>query len=62
MIVPILGIDKTFRRVGFGAGMYDRYYPTLKKEPITIFTQLQLCYTKSIVTDTYDIKPNYIIT
>ncbi len=62
IIVPIVGIDSTFRRVGFGAGMYDRYFETLKKRPITIFTQLKLCYTNNIITNRYDIRPDYIIT
>ncbi|MEA3384695.1 MAG: 5-formyltetrahydrofolate cyclo-ligase [Campylobacterota bacterium] len=62
VIVPIIGIDNTFRRVGFGAGMYDRYFETLKKRPITIFTQLKLCYENSTITNKYDISPDYIIT
>jgi 5-formyltetrahydrofolate cyclo-ligase len=62
IIVPIVGIDKTYRRVGYGAGMYDRFFDTLKKRPITIFTQLTLCHTKEIVTDSYDIEADYIIT
>lgn len=62
IIVPILGIDKTYRRVGFGAGMYDRFYETLRHKPITIFTQLKLCISDEIVTSGHDIRPDYIIT
>ena len=62
VIVPIVGVDKTYRRVGFGAGMYDRFFEKLDPKPITVFTQLELCYTSSLVTDRYDIKPDYIIT
>jgi len=62
IIVPIVGIDETYRRIGFGAGMYDRFYETLKTQPITIFTQLKLCKSEKIVTDKHDIKPDYIIT
>jgi len=62
IIVPIVGIDDTYRRVGFGAGMYDRFYDTLEVEPITIFTQLKLCRSEIIVTSDHDISPNYIIT
>ena len=61
-IVPIVGIDETYRRVGFGAGMYDRFFDTLKSKPITIFTQLKLCKSKEIVTSTHDIQADYIIT
>ncbi|MEA3352695.1 MAG: 5-formyltetrahydrofolate cyclo-ligase [Campylobacterota bacterium] len=62
VIVPIVGVDCTFRRVGFGAGMYDRFFPTLQKKPVTVFTQLTMCYTNDVVTDKYDIRPDYIIT
>ncbi|MEA3289725.1 MAG: 5-formyltetrahydrofolate cyclo-ligase [Campylobacterota bacterium] len=62
VIVPIVGIDNTFRRVGFGAGMYDRFFDTLSKRPKTVFTQLSMCYTSDVVTDKYDIRPDYIIT
>ena len=62
IIVPIVGVDKTYRRIGFGAGMYDRFYETLKIKPITIFTQLKFCKSKEIVTSFHDIKPDYIIT
>lgn len=61
-IVPIVGIDDTYRRIGFGAGMYDRFFEKIKKRPITIFTQLTLCKTKGNVTDKHDIEPDYIIT
>ncbi|MEA3498773.1 MAG: 5-formyltetrahydrofolate cyclo-ligase [Campylobacterota bacterium] len=62
IVVPIVGVDKTLRRVGFGAGMYDRFYDRLKRKPITIFTQLTLCKTNEIVTSEHDIKADYIIT
>ncbi len=62
IIVPIVGIDETYRRIGFGAGMYDRFYEKLKQKPITVFTQLKLCKSKEIVTSSYDIKPDFIIT
>ncbi len=62
VVVPIVGIDDTYRRVGFGAGMYDRFYDTLKIKPITIFTQLSLCKSEKIVTNKHDIRADYIIT
>ena len=62
IIVPILGIDKTYRRIGFGKGMYDRFYERLKKKPLVIFLQTTLCYTSSVITDDYDIKADYVIT
>jgi len=62
VIVPIVGIDETYRRIGFGAGMYDRFFERLKNKPTTIFTQLKLCKAKGIVTCDHDIEPDYIIT
>ncbi len=62
IVVPIVGIDKLHKRIGFGAGMYDRFFETLKRRPITIFTQLTLCKTNEIITDKYDIEADYIIT
>ena len=62
IIVPILGMDKTYRRIGFGKGMYDRFYERLQKKPLVIFLQTTLCYTSSVITDDYDIKADYVIT
>lgn len=62
IIVPILGIDKTYRRIGFGKGMYDRFYERLKRKPLVIFLQTTLCYTSSVITDDYDVKADYVIT
>jgi len=62
-IVPIIGIDSTCRRVGFGKGMYDRFYEKcgfkIKK---TIFIQRDLIVSKETITDSYDIKADIIFT
>ena len=62
IIVPILGVDGTYRRIGFGKGMYDRFYETLKKKPLTIFVQTIFCHTPRAITNDYDIQANYIVT
>jgi 5-formyltetrahydrofolate cyclo-ligase len=62
IIVPIVGIDGDFKRVGFGKGMYDRFYEKLQKKPVVIFVQRVKCMTQDIVTDSYDIHANYYIT
>jgi len=62
IVVPIVGVDILDKRVGFGAGMYDRFYATLTKKPIVIFTQITLCKIDEIITDEFDIKADYIIT
>ena len=62
-IVPILGIDITNRRVGFGKGMYDRFYANKKiKIKETIFIQRDLYICKEIITQKHDITSNFIAT
>lgn len=61
-VVPIVGIDIKDRRIGYGKGMYDRFFYRLKYKPIIVFTQLELCKSNKILSDKYDIKADYIIT
>ena len=61
-IVPIIGFDDTFRRIGFGFGYYDRYFSNLKQKPFTVFTQISTCKSSDIITDDYDLQANCIIT
>ncbi len=62
VIVPVVGVDGNFKRVGFGKGMYDRFYEKLKSKPIVVFVQRVECKTSKVVTDFYDIKADYYIT
>ena len=55
-IVPVVGIDKSFKRVGFGKGMYDRFFSKLPYRPKIVFLQLRPCVSLKKVTDFYDIK------
>lgn len=62
-IVPIVGTDVTRRRVGFGKGMYDRFFEKQGKNiKKTVFVARELCYSREIVTDDYDIEADMIIT
>lgn len=61
-IVPIVGVDRLGKRIGFGKGMYDRFFGRLDYKPTIVFTQLSLCFTKEILTNHYDIQADYIIT
>ncbi len=61
-IVPVVGVDNNLQRVGFGKGMYDRFFTKLKKKPYTIFIQPELCYTKENVCDSYDISCDVLLT
>lgn len=61
-IVPVVGVDGSLRRVGFGKGMYDRFFPTLKTKPFTIFIQSCACQTMQNVCDDYDVQGDLLIT
>jgi len=61
-VVPIVGIDGALQRIGFGKGMYDRFFPTLRKRPYTIFLQTNICKTDKLICDNYDIKCDLLIT
>jgi len=56
-------MDITRRRVGFGKGMYDRFFEKeIKNIKKIVFVARDLCYSKSIVTNHYDIKADIIVT
>ena len=61
-IVPIVGVDKECKRIGYGRGMYDRFFYRLGYKPTVVFTQLTLCQANETLTDEYDIQADYIIT
>jgi len=61
-IVPVLGVGRDYKRVGFGKGMYDRYFATLDCKPIIIFVQIEKCFDKNATTDKYDIQSDFYIT
>lgn len=61
-IVPVVGIDGKNRRIGFGKGMYDRYFGSLKKRPVVVFTQLTICKTTQFLGENHDIMADLIIT
>ena len=61
-IVPTVGVDGKLQRIGFGKGMYDRFFDKLKKKPYTIFIQPEICYTKELVCDSYDVACDLLIT
>jgi len=61
-IIPIIGVDSSLRRIGFGKGFYDRFFASLKFRPIVLFTQRTLCFAKDNVTSLYDISADLILT
>ncbi|MFT7879207.1 MAG: 5-formyltetrahydrofolate cyclo-ligase [Sulfurimonas sp.] len=62
-IVPIVGLDVTQRRVGFGKGMYDRFFEKESKNiKRTVFLARELCYSQEIITDDFDVTADITIT
>ena len=61
-IVPVVGVDGNLQRVGFGKGMYDRFFEKLKKRPYTIFIQQEFCHTKENICDSYDVTGDILLT
>ena len=61
-IVPCVGIDALYKRIGFGKGMYDRFFYRLKYKPTIVFTQLTYCKSSKVLSNNYDIQADYIIT
>lgn len=59
-IVPIIGVDSINKRIGFGKGMYDRFFGSLNYNPTIVFTQLELCKCNKILSSDYDIKSDLI--
>ena len=62
VVVPTIGIDGNYKRVGFGAGMYDGFFHRLDYKPTIVLTQRELCFTSKLLTDNYDIQADYIVT
>jgi len=62
-IVPIIGMDKSFRRVGFGKGFYDRFFERSgQRVDRVFFVSRKQCISKNIITDDYDVKGDIYIT
>jgi len=61
-IVPVLGVDGAFRRIGFGKGMYDRFFESLPYKPKIAFVELSDCITPSFVGESHDIQADIYIT
>lgn len=62
-IVPTVGTDQSFRRIGFGRGMYDRFFEREKNNiRKVVFVSRELLISPVVVTDYYDIRADMIVT
>lgn len=61
-IVPVLGIDKHFKRIGFGKGMYDRFMSACKNKIHIIFIARSPNYSPNVITQHHDISGDCFFT
>lgn len=61
-IVPIIGVDGAFKRIGFGKGMYDRFFESLSFKPTVWFVQREMCFTQTILSEQHDIGADIYLT
>ena len=62
-IVPIIGTDSTFRRIGFGKGFYDRFFEKNHKYiREVVFVGRERCISSEIITEDHDVKGDYYLT
>ena len=64
LLVPLVGYDKNFNRIGYGGGFYDRYIKKIKKikKILTIGLAFSFQKVKKIPIEKNDIKIDFIIT
>ncbi|TEY03617.1 5-formyltetrahydrofolate cyclo-ligase [Campylobacter sp. US33a] len=60
-IVPVIGADANFRRIGHGNGFYDRFFANLNYRPLIIFTQSLNGLCKVNLSEKYDIQGDFFI-
>jgi 5-formyltetrahydrofolate cyclo-ligase len=60
-IVPAIGIDLKFRRIGFGKGMYDRFFGSLRYKPVIAFAQRTFNFSKEDIGEAHDAVGDYLI-
>lgn len=60
-IVPAVGVDASLARVGFGKGMYDRFFDSLGYRPLVAFAQRTLCFSPKKLGEAHDIVGDYLI-
>lgn len=62
VVVPVIGVDEALKRVGFGKGMYDRFFQTLTHTPVIICIQRELCMTSVPISQAHDIQADIYLT
>ena len=61
-IVPIVGVDSNCKRVGFGKGMYDRFFEREGKYiKRVLFLQRIIYFSPEVITQEHDIKADMLL-
>ncbi|HHU78837.1 MAG: 5-formyltetrahydrofolate cyclo-ligase [Caldicoprobacterales bacterium] len=61
-IVPGLAFDRCFHRLGYGAGYYDRFLPSLRKDAVKIGVGYDFQLLKKLPVEAYDVPLDGIVT
>ena len=61
-VVPVIGVDGAMKRIGFGKGMYDRFFASLGSKPPIAFVQREFCMTQNLLSETFDIAADIYLT
>ena len=64
ILIPLVGFDRNFNRLGYGGGFYDRYIQKVKKrkKPLLIGLAFLSQKVKKIPVNKYDMKLDFIVT
>ena len=61
-VVPVIGVDGLLKRIGFGKGMYDRFFASLEPKPPILFVQREFCMTQNLLSEEHDIAADIYLT
>ncbi len=62
-VVPIIGFDISLKRIGFGKGMYDRFFSRNSNNiKEVVFVQRALCFSSKKITDKHDVRADRVVT
>lgn len=61
-IVPVIGMDKNYKRIGHGMGFYDRFFANLGYLPLIIFVSVENNYIKKSLCEPHDVRARYYLT
>ena len=62
VIVPLVGFDQAFFRLGYGGGFFDRTLPLLSSNPLVIGVGYELGHLVTIYPQPHDIPMDIIVT